>query len=362
MKILFISRAYPPITGGIENQNFAISEWLPKHAEVTTLANRHGKKALPWFLPFVLVRAIFLMPRFDVLLLGDGVLGIVGYAVKTIFPKKTVVSVVHGLDLTFKSALYQRWWVKTFLPTLDGYLAVSQETRLKAESVGLAPEKMIVIPNGIDETPLQGNFTRQDLETLLGENLEGKIVLLTSGRLAKRKGVAWFIREVLPALPENVLYVVAGDGPDRENVHSAMEASPRKSAIRTLGRITDADRNLLLHTADIFVQPNIPVPDDMEGFGIAVIEAALCERPVVASRLEGLKDAIQENENGILVAPENRGSYLEALIPLINDLEKRRALGEKAARYTREHFHWEKISRLYIDALEALMKRGTMKS
>ena len=58
MKILFISRSYPPVTGGIENQNAALAEWLPRHAEVTTVANRLGKKFLPFFLPYALLRCV----------------------------------------------------------------------------------------------------------------------------------------------------------------------------------------------------------------------------------------------------------------------------------------------------------------
>ena len=123
-KILFISRAYPPVTGGIENQNYELSVWLPKIAHVTTIANRRGKKLLPLFLPWATLRALWLAPHHDVILLGDGVLGIVGYIVKTFYPKKSVVSIVHGLDLTFTSSLYQSWWVKHFLPKLDKLIAV----------------------------------------------------------------------------------------------------------------------------------------------------------------------------------------------------------------------------------------------
>ena len=52
MNILFISRAYPPVTGGIENQNYALSVWLPRYATVKTLANRHGRAFLPLFAPY----------------------------------------------------------------------------------------------------------------------------------------------------------------------------------------------------------------------------------------------------------------------------------------------------------------------
>ena len=62
MKILFISRAYPPVTGGIENQNYALSVWLPKISDCYTLANTRGKKFLPFFLPYAIVYALLIAP------------------------------------------------------------------------------------------------------------------------------------------------------------------------------------------------------------------------------------------------------------------------------------------------------------
>jgi hypothetical protein len=120
MRILFLSRAFPPITGGIENQNAALAEWLPKFAETKFIINRSGKFALPWFLPFALLRACVLMFRSDVLILGDGVLAIVGAIIKILFPKKTVVTVLHGLDITYSLPFYQRIWIRGFLRMLDG--------------------------------------------------------------------------------------------------------------------------------------------------------------------------------------------------------------------------------------------------
>ena len=69
MKLLFISRAYPPVTGGIENQNYELSQWLPKIAEVKTIANTRGKLFLPLFIPYALIRALLLFRRYDAVLL-----------------------------------------------------------------------------------------------------------------------------------------------------------------------------------------------------------------------------------------------------------------------------------------------------
>lgn len=358
MKILFISRAYPPVTGGIENQNYALSVWLKRFAPVTTIANHHGKKALVLFLPYIALRALFTAHRYDVVLLGDGVLACVGFLVKCCYPKKTVVSIVHGLDLTYKNDFYQAFWARRFLPSLDGLIAVSSETRSIAVSKGIPEEKIIVIPNGVDIETLQGEYARKDLEQLLGENLTGKYVLLTTGRLAKRKGAEWFIREVLPQLPPTVLYVLAGAGAEEESIRAAIRETGAEKRIKMLGRVTDADRNLLLNTADIFIQPNIRVQGDMEGFGIAVIEAAACGRPIIASNLEGLKDALCHNESGILVEPENPQAFRSAILSLIGNEGERLALGTRAARYTETHYHWNIVARLYIEALDVFVKKA----
>lgn len=358
MRILFISRAYPPVVGGIESQNYALSVWLKKFASVTTIANHHGKKALFLFFPYVTVRTLFTASRYDVILLGDGVLAIVGFLIKLAYPRKTIVSVVHGLDLTYPSSFYQRFWVRCFIPSLDGLIAVSKETRDRAITKNISEDKITVIPNGIDPETLRRNSTRDNLEKFLNLNLDRRQVLLTAGRLAKRKGAVWFIREVLPELPPSVIYVLAGAGPEKENIQFAIKETHAENQVKMLGRISDDDRNLLLHTVDIFVQPNIHVPGDMEGFGIAVIEATACGRPVIASNLEGLKDAIVHNENGLLIEPGNAEAFKEAIVNLITNENERNALGERALRYTETHYHWNIIARLYVEALEAFNKKS----
>lgn len=356
-KILFISRAYPPVTGGIENQNYELSVWLPKIADVTTIANRKGKKFLPLFLPWATFRALWLAPQYDAILLGDGVLGIVGYIVKIFYPKKSIISIVHGLDLTFTSRIYQSWWVKLFLPKLDKLIAVGNETIRVGVERGIPQEKFAFIPNGVDTDKFFHVHSRQDLENILGISLENKKTLLTSGRLAKRKGVAWFIRNVLPQLPEHIIYVIAGDGTDKENITRAIQETNLSSRIHLLGFVSDETRNILLNTCDLFIQPNIRVAGDMEGFGISVIEAASCEIPVIASRLEGLRDAIKDGEDGFLVEPENPLAYVEKIETLLVDDTQRKEYGKQARQYVIDHFHWHIIAKHYLTVIETTLKK-----
>ncbi len=370
MKILFISRAFPPITGGIENQNAALAEWLPKHATVRTLANHGGKVALPWFLPWVLLKSLWLLPRYDAVLLGDGVMGPLGYVMKLCYPKKVVASVLHGLDITFATKRGFLPWVYATvnipcLKELDILICVSRETKETAERAGIPASQCVVVNNGVDPATLEGNYSRHDLATFLGENLEEKIVIVRVARYVKHKGVEWFLRNVMPLLPENVLFVAAGprvkaNTPGDADLYPACETAVTELGlehrVKLLTNLVWNDIKLLYHTADIVISPNIEVPGTMEGFGISVIEAALCGRPVITSNLQGLKDAIIEGENGILVEPGNATAWKTAIENLLSDERKRRDLGERASRYTREHYHWDTISLRYVEVLEKTLK------
>ncbi len=357
MKILFVSRAYPPTIGGIENQNFELSVWLAKYAEVETIANKKGKKFLPIFLPLALIKVLFKIKKYDALLLGDGVLGIIGWIIKKIYPQKKVVCVVHGLDLTFKMKLYSKLWVKKFIKSLDLLIAVGNETVKVAIKKGIPKEKVIFIPNGVDTEKFIGTHSKEELVEILNEDIKGKSILLTSGRLAKRKGVAWFIENVIPKLNENIIYIVAGDGPDKENIESAIKKTNSEKRVRMLGYVSDKHRNILLNTCDIFIQPNIKIEGDMEGFGISVIEASSCKLPVVASKLEGLQDAIKDNQNGFLIEPCDAEAYAQKIQSLLSDDMERKNFGEKSRRFVVDNYKWENIAKQYIEEIHKIISK-----
>lgn len=357
MKILFISRAYPPVVGGIENQNYELSQWLPKIAEVKTIANTRGKLFLPIFIPYALIRALFLFRNYDALLLGDGVLAIIGWKLKFLY-RKPVICIVHGLDLTYKNAFYQKLWMDIFIKKMDKLIAVGRETVRVAKEKGIPGEKIVFIPNGIDAQKFDGIFSRSRLKEIVDIEIEGKKFILTSGRLAKRKGTAWFVQNVMPKLPENIIYIIAGDGPDRENVKNAIAKNNLAANVKTLGYVTDEVRNALMNTCDVFVQPNIRISGDMEGFGISVIEAAYCRIPVLASRLEGLQDAIKNGENGFLVEPENADAWVSKISEVLANNNFREGFGEKARQYVIANYSWEKISKLYLREIESVISKS----
>ncbi len=353
MKLLFISRAYPPVVGGIENHNYELAQRFLKGADTTLLINTHGKKFLPFFLPYALAKTLWSAKKYDAILLGDGVLAVIGFFV-SLFTKKPIVgSVIHGLDVTYKSSLYQLVWVRMFLPSLSLIIAVSQETKNIAIQYGLPERKIKVIPNGVAIHYEPEKYTRSDLSKALGFDTSEKIILLTHGRLAKRKGAEWFIHNVLVTLPPHVHYVLSGDGPEKESILQAITLHGLEGRVTLLGKVDEETKLTLLHTIDIFIQPNITVSGDMEGFGISVIEATGCARPVLVSDMEGLSDAIANGKNGVPLPSGDTNAWHESILRLAANPNEREALGKQFQAYTIEHFSWEKIAQEYLGALQS---------
>ena len=349
LKILFVSRAHPPVVGGIENQNEALGGALAKLADVTAIVNRGGKKALPYFLPWAALHAAWIASGVDVILLGDGVAAFIGWFVKRIRPGKSVVCVVHGLDLTYRNPVYQRLWVGRFLPALDHLIAVSRSTRHIAVQHGLDGTRVSVVPNGIDVAE-QPSTSTDALENSLGVTLRGRSLLVTVGRLVRRKGVAWFVEEVLPSLPDSVLYIAAGEGPDREEIERIIKRLGLSNRALVLGRVSEDTKRAILGNAHLFIQPNIPVPGDVEGFGIAVLEAGCYGLPVVATRLEGLQDAVEHGTNGLLVPPQDPPAMVRAIAGLLIDEPERLKLAVRARSHV-EQFDWNIVAQKYLSTL-----------
>ncbi len=178
-------------------------------------------------------------------------------------------------------------------------------------------------------------------------------MLLTVGRLVKRKGAAWFVANVLPKLPEDVTYVVAGEGPDQANLDSAIASAGQGSRVLHLGVLEDDTRDALYRRADAFVMPNIVVPNDVEGFGLVSLEAAVRDTPVIAADLQGIPEAVHDGANGFLVPPGDADAWvakIEEMLALTP--AQRHALGQRFHAYTAEHLSWQHAARSYWQCFE----------
>jgi phosphatidylinositol alpha-1,6-mannosyltransferase len=187
----------------------------------------------------------------------------------------------------------------------------------------------------LDATPLR---TRLELGT--------RTVLLTIARLVPRKGidsVLAALARVRSAVPD-VVYLIAGDGPDRARLEQLARSARVDDAVRFVGPIADDELPLWYSLADVFVMPSRSEPPDVEGFGIVFVEAAACERPVVAARAGGVPDAVADGVSGLLAEPGDDAGLARALIELLSDRARRADLGRRARERVLAELSWEVIA------------------
>ena len=348
MRVLFVTRKYPPKIGGMESLSYSLLTGFPEPKTTITLGR--SQKHLVWFLPYVLLRVALTAHRYDVIHLGDAMLSAAGFLPR-LFGRRVAVS-VHGLDMTFPPRLYQMY-LRLFLRA-DAIIANSASTQRIAEARGFG--RVCAISIGVPERYFAlSRSAHRDTE--LEQKREGRVALLTVGRLVPRKGAAWFVQHVLPRLP-NVLYVVVGVGPERERILRAAAEVGASDRVWLVGGVSDARLLDILGSSDVFVMPNVAVPGNVEGFGIVAIEASASGLPVVASRLEGIPDAVADGENGTLVPPEDADAFVAALQGLVESASERAERGARGRAYTEKNYSWPQIIQQYVALFARLSSAG----
>lgn len=353
-----MARRFPPSVGGMERFAFDISNELDNVVDLKKITWGGSNKWLPLVLPWFFLRAAWKLAtdrEIAVIHTHDGVQAPVGWLLHILFRRPYII-VAHGLDITYKNAFYQAA-VLPFVRRVDVLIAISAATRDEALKRGVKSEKVRVIPLGTHDDYGQVVPDRASLAKAIDMSLENKVLLLTTGRLVKRKGVAWFVAHVLPELTKrhkDVLYLVAGEGGARAAIEAAIEKNHMADHVALLGRVSDETRSLLYQSSDIFVMPNIVVPGDMEGFGIVVHEAATAELPVVASSIEGIVDALADGKNGIMVPTRDTARFIEEVEKLIDDPAASQRFGKRARSYTIRNYSWKRIASSYVDIYEQL--------
>jgi glycosyltransferase involved in cell wall biosynthesis len=186
------------------------------------------------------------------------------------------------------------------------------------ERVGIPAAKVETIHYGLD-----------DLPEPWGENPPDPVpqaarVALAVSRLTPQKGIDVAVR-ALPLLPEDVVLVVLGEGPERAGLESLARELDVASRLFLLGRVPDV-RGWLLR-AEAFVHPA-----RWEGFGLAVLEAMLAGLPVVASDVSSLPELVVHGETGLLVPPDEPQALAAAISRALEDRSRLGAAGRTRAQ------------------------------
>lgn len=227
----------------------------------------------------------------------------------------------------------------------DRYLAVSREIAGElVEKLGWPAAKVEVVYNAVDVERVAVPAPPGLREQLGGS--ETRPLVLTPARLNAQKGLPVLL-EAIAEVPE-ALFLLAGDGPEREALEAQAVELGIADRARFLGRREDIPQ--LLATCDVFALPSL-----YEGSSLAVLEAMAAGIPVVSSAIGGTEELIEDGRSGLLVAPGDAQALAAALRKALGDAELRQSLAARArerveAGLRREQMA-ERVSHVYRELL-----------
>ncbi len=350
---------YPPFKGGVANVYGNITKYWPEHNGIFVLHNNDGKLInnklpfLKWLPSFWRAYKTIKKEKINHIIVGHILpLGTVACVISRFANIKYSV-VLHGMDLAFALKNNRKKRVaKKILNNADNIICMNGYTaRIVNDALGNGDgEKIKVVNPGVEAKKKGREKTKRQDELKNKYNLKNKIVLLSVGRLVKRKG----FDKVLESLPSvlriapNLFYVILGNGPEIENLKLKIENLGLRENTALITGADDEEKNIWYETSDIFIMPSRNIDGDFEGFGIVYLEANLAGKPVIAGDSGGIGDAVKDGVNGLLVNPENAEEIKRAIIKLAKDKELREKMGERGRERAIKEFNWEgQVSKIY---------------
>ncbi len=355
MRVLFVTRKWPPAVGGMELYSREIAAAMSRYAnvDVEALPGRPDGRppaagALIWFF----VRAAFVLAvrgrRYDVIHFGDFVLFPLTVWAAIVAPRPRKLVTVHGLDLIYgrrkgvKPFLYRSYVsvARAFQRAAHCFVANSSATAAVAKEVGL--RRVEAVPLGVALPEDASAPTAQDAARRAIAREKDRYILFV-GRIVPRKGVSWFAQNVMPNLPEGLKLKIVGAAWDKKELGRATE-NPQTEY---LGRVDDDELRRLRAGAAVTVMPNLDIDDgDMEGFGLAALEAAAEGSLLVASAVEGIVDAVIDGKTGFLAKGGDADSWVEIVSKLLawSPTERARFLDD-AREIIVTRYSWDGVAR-----------------
>lgn len=213
--------------------------------------------------------------------------------------------------------------------------------------VGLKSSKLIVIPNSVDVDRF-ANTKRADVSQF-GIPANHRI-LISIGRLEHQKGIDVLLNAIalLKPLPDDVHFLIVGDGPDANTLRARAAELRIDNHVHFANRRDDVPDLLAASTALI-------LPSRWEGMPNVVLEAMAAGRPVIASRVEGVEELVRHRETGLIVGPENPVELAAAISDLLGDSAFATAAGAESQRTALKEFATKKMSLAYTELYRRLL-------
>jgi glycosyltransferase involved in cell wall biosynthesis len=383
LRVFLVSRDFFPREGGAESQTRRLAVFLNKHGfQVTVLTKGFGK--LPKketvdgvqvarispdlqmkgmgelaFLSALVLQLVNRRDDFEILQVSQTQLaGLLAVFLGKALRKKVILRVSNtgpffGIAAFWKSIPGGMGILKYLTTRSDAIVVTSSQMKQEVEAIGFPSIKVHLIPSGV---VLPGEISREmrsRARARIRIKEKGTMVLFV-GRITWQKApdlllAAW--AEVRRIYPEASLHLV-GQGDMQDSLQMMTKKQGMLENVIFHGytnHITD-----YYEGADIFV-----LPSRYEGFPSALIEAMSYGLPVIVSRVSGTDDAVKDNENGLLMPPDDLPGLITRLNLLLSNPELRVRLGAAARMTILENYGMEKVGKRYISLYTQILKQDT---
>lgn len=364
--IVLITSEFPPLPGGIGNHALNLAKQLTKKEyQVVVCADQRSKDLsddirFDSILPFAVRRVkryslVFLtylmrfLTCFEALnnqeakiVFSSGKFSLwLGAVLKLVFKNKRYIGVLHGSELLTGNKMQQKM-TKWSLKRYDSLIAVShftKETALELDNSLLIK----VINNGflLDSDGLSG-------ETI---SLIGFPKIVTVGNVTYRKGQQNVIK-ALPALKKifsEIHYHIVGIPTEQEAFQKLANELGVSDAITFHGAVSSNKLKAITLASDIFAMLSQKLPNgDVEGFGIAILEANALGIPSVGSSDSGIADAVSDQFSGRLVLPNDSQAIQQAITEIMENYQQ---YSVNAKQWSAQ-FEWDVVIDKYLEVIE----------
>jgi len=222
----------------------------------------------------------------------------------------------------------QAWLERRALGRADGAIFVSAFARDQARERGYATRTSRVIPNGVDTASFSP----------LAEEPPLPPVFLFAGRMDHQKGVDVLL-EAFRRLPPGPRLRLAGTGPQEDEYRRLAASLGIDGAVRFLGPVPRPKLPSLLCESHVYV-----LPSRYENLPLGILEAMACARPVVAARVGGVAEMIDDGAEGLLVPPDDPHTLALAMRRLLADAALRKRMGEAGRARVLARFTWDAVA------------------
>jgi len=265
--------------------------------------------------------------------------GLIGYLV-SLFRRKPLIVTSHGTDIRLlERSVFLRKLAKPvfgrakYVTTVSGFLEekLIRNTQAPAEKVKVIP--MPVTPDTFEPSPLPQDATKLILCVARFTPQKGLDYLLKACRMLKDKEIDFRAK-------------IVGEGPLREPLQEEIIKLQLENEVSLVDIIPQKDLNRLYAESYLCVLPSIE-----EGFGLVLVEAQLCKRPVIGTRSGGITDIIEDDVSGLLVPPRDHESLAQAMERILTDRQLAERLAEGGYGSALARFSPQAVLRKYLEVI-----------